>query len=161
MGEAHLFTSHSQGTAKDPLDQKTKIGYLHSITSASTQIHGSSKEEPTIFHAATKLYKQGHKHLVVVAGSDRVEDFQKNLEKYNDGKQYPHGSYKFKSIKVVSAGQRDPDAEGIEGMYSSDFASELSPIWVTRLVESLNPLTCILFCGIVSFRRRCSTPDIL
>ena len=115
-GEAHLFTSHSQGTAKDPLDQKTKIGYLHSITPASTMIHGSSKEEPTIFHAAAKLHKQGHMHLVVVAGSDRVEDFQKNLERYNDGKQYPHGSYKFKSIKVVSAGQRDPDAEGVEGM---------------------------------------------
>ena len=81
-GEAHLFASHSQGTAKDPLDQKTKIGYLHSITPASTTIHGSSKEEPTIFHAAAKLHKQGHMHLVVVAGSDRVEDFQKNLEKY-------------------------------------------------------------------------------
>lgn len=115
-GEAHLFASHSQGTAKDPLDQKTKISYLHHITPASVQVHGSSKEEPTIFHAAAKLYKQGHRHLVVVAGSDRVEDYQNNLEKYNDGKQYPHGSYKFKSIKVVSAGQRDPDSEGVEGM---------------------------------------------
>lgn len=115
-GEAHLFTSHSQGTAKDPLDQKTKIGYLHSITPASTQIHGSSKEEPTFLHAAAKLFKKGHKHLVMIAGSDRVAEYKERLEKYNDGKDYAHGSYKFKSIKVVSAGQRDPDAEGVEGM---------------------------------------------
>jgi len=115
-GEAHLFTSHSQGTAKDPLDQKTKIGYLHSIVPASMQVHGSTKEKPTFLHAAAKLYAQGHRHLVMVAGSDRVDEYRDRLEKYNDGKEHAHGKYKFKSIKVVSAGQRDPDAEGVEGM---------------------------------------------
>jgi len=54
--------------------------------------------------------------LVVVAGSDRVNEYQDLLNQYNDGKKYPHGSYKFKSIKVLSAGQRDPDAEGTAGM---------------------------------------------
>ena len=115
-GTAHIVASHSQGTAKDPLDQDTKLNYLHSIAKADTAVTGSSKASPTIFHAAAKLYKQGHKHLVVVAGSDRVNQYKQDLEKYNDGHQYPHGSYKFKSIKVVSAGQRDPDAEGVEGM---------------------------------------------
>jgi hypothetical protein len=115
-GEAHLFTSHSQGTAKDPLDQKTKIGYLHSIVPGGMQVHGSTREKPTFLHAAAKLYAQGHKHLVMVAGSDRVDEYRERLEKYNDGKEHAHGKYKFKSIKVVSAGQRDPDAEGVEGM---------------------------------------------
>jgi hypothetical protein len=115
-GEAHLFTSHSQGTAKDPLDQKTKIGYLHSIVPGGMQVHGSTKEKPTFLHAAAKLHAQGHKHLVMVAGSDRVDEYRNILEKYNDGKEHAHGKFKFKSIKVVSAGQRDPDAEGIEGM---------------------------------------------
>ena len=115
-GTAHIVASHSEGTAKNPVPQQAKIGYLHNIVKPSTELSGSSKEEPTILHAAARLHKQGHKHLVVVAGSDRVNDYQELLNQYNDGKKYPHGSYKFKSIKVLSAGQRDPDAEGAAGM---------------------------------------------
>ena len=115
-GTAHIVASHSEGTAKNPVPQQAKIGYLHNIVKPSTELSGSSKEEPTILHAAARLHKQGHKHLVVVAGSDRVNDYQELLNQYNDGKKYPHGSYKFKSIKVLSAGQRDPDAEGVAGM---------------------------------------------
>ena len=115
-GTAHIVASHSEGTAKNPVPQQAKIGYLHNIVKPSTELSGSSKEEPTILHAAARLHRQGHKHLVVVAGSDRVNDYQELLNQYNDGKKYPHGSYKFKSIKVVSAGSRDPDAEGVAGM---------------------------------------------
>ena len=115
-GTAHIVASHSEGTAKNPVPQQAKIGYLHNIVKPSTELSGSSKEEPTILHAAARLHKQGHKHLVVVAGSDRVNDYQELLNQYNDGKKYPHGKYKFKSIKVLSAGQRDPDAEGAAGM---------------------------------------------
>ena len=111
----HVFASHSQLTRKDPLPQASKIGYLNQIAHG-TEIHGSSKEQPTFLHAAAKLYSAGHKHLVMIAGSDRVQEYQEKLDKYNDGKDYPHGKFKFKSIKVVSAGQRDPDAEGVEGM---------------------------------------------
>jgi hypothetical protein len=115
-GTAHIVASHSEGTAKNPVPQQAKLGYLHNIVKPSTELTGSSKEEPTILHAAARLYRQGHKHLVMVAGSDRVNDYQDLLNQYNDGKKYPHGSYKFKSIKVLSAGQRDPDAEGVAGM---------------------------------------------
>jgi len=115
-GTAHIVASHSEGTAKNPVPQQAKLGYLHNIVKPSTELSGSSKEEPTILHAAARLHRQGHKHLVVVAGSDRVNDYQDLLNQYNDGKKYPHGSYKFKSIKVVSAGSRDPDAEGVAGM---------------------------------------------
>jgi hypothetical protein len=79
------------------------------------KVSGSSKEEPSLFHVASKLHAAGHSHLVMVAGSDRVDEYQKTLDKYN-GNPGKHGYYNFKSIKVVSAGQRDPDAEGVEGM---------------------------------------------
>jgi hypothetical protein len=111
----HIFASHSENTAKNPLPQKTKIGYLKKISYGS-DIHGATKESPTILHAASKLFAKGHKHLVIVAGEDRVPEYETLLNKYNDGKKYAHGSYKFKSIKVVSSGERDPDAEGVEGM---------------------------------------------
>jgi hypothetical protein len=111
----HIFASHSENTAKNPLPQKTKIGYLKKISHGS-EIHGATKESPTILHSVSKLFAKGHKHLVVVAGDDRVPEYEKLLNKYNDGKEYPHGKYKFKSIKVISSGERDPDAEGVEGM---------------------------------------------
>ena len=114
-GEAHVVASHSQGTMKDPLPQDKKIGYLRSIAHGQVNISGSSKQEPTIFHAASRMHDAGHSHLVIVAGSDRVEQYQRDLDRYN-GVAGKHGNYNFKSIKVVSAGQRDPDAEGVEGM---------------------------------------------
>lgn len=114
-GTPHIVASHSEGTQKDPLPQDKKVGYLKKIAGESTKVMGSSKQEPSILHAAAKLHAQGHKHLVVVAGSDRVAEYHKMLTKYNDVPS-KHGHYNFKSIKVVSAGHRDPDAEGVEGM---------------------------------------------
>ena len=111
----HIVASHSEGTAKDPLPVKAKIRYLKLVAPEGTKVSSSSKEAPTFLHTAAKLHSQGYKHLVMVAGSDRVDEYHKLLHKYNNvaGK---HGHYNFKSIKVVSAGQRDPDAEGVEGM---------------------------------------------
>ena len=54
----------------------------------------------------------------MVVGQDRLREFDVLLNKYN-GTKARHGFYKFKSIKVISAGQRDPDAEGVEGMSAS------------------------------------------
>ena len=54
----------------------------------------------------------------MVVGQDRLREFDVLLNKYN-GKKARHGFYNFESIKVVSAGQRDPDAEGVAGMSAS------------------------------------------
>jgi hypothetical protein len=112
---AHIVASHSEGTSKDPLPAKAKVGYLKHVAPEGTKVSGATKESPTFLHAASKLHSQGYKHLVMVAGSDRTAEYDKTLNKYN-GVAGKHGHYNFKSIKVVSAGQRDPDAEGVEGM---------------------------------------------
>jgi hypothetical protein len=68
---------------------------------------------------AVKLYDQGYTSVTMVAGSDRVEEFKILLNKYN-GVKGRHGFYDFKDgVKVVSAGERDPDAEGVTGMSAS------------------------------------------
>ena len=112
---AHIVASHSEGTTKDPVPSAAKVGYLKKVAPKGTKVSAATKESPSFLHTASKLYNQGNKHLIMVAGSDRVDEYHKLLHKYNDvaGK---HGHYNFKSIKVVSAGQRDPDAEGVEGM---------------------------------------------
>ena len=113
--DAHIVASHSEGTSKDPLPVKAKVGYLKHVAPEGTKVSSSSKESPTFLHAAAKIHSQGYKHLVMVAGSDRTSEYESKLKKYNNVSA-AHGHYNFKSIKVVSAGQRDPDAEGVEGM---------------------------------------------
>jgi hypothetical protein len=55
--------------------------------------------------------------IILVVGSDRVVEFKKILNNYN-GKEF-----NFDSIDVVSAGERDQDAEGIAGMSASKMRS--------------------------------------
>jgi len=59
------------------------------------------------------LEKLGYTDVIYVAGSDRVASFDKLFNDYN-GKEY-----NFDSITVINAGERDPDAEGAEGMSAS------------------------------------------
>jgi cytidyltransferase-like protein len=116
-GAKHVvMISHSQDSKKNPLSSAQKIKHLKRYA-PGVNFKASSKTHPTIFHAAEQLHKAGHDHLVVVAGSDRVKEYHDKLHQYNgkpnkDG----HVPYHFKKIEVVSAGHRDPDAEGAEGM---------------------------------------------
>lgn len=109
---AHVYASHTEGNAKNPIPQEKKIGYLKKVAHKDVNVYGSSKEKPTILHAAKDLHDHGHKHLVVVAGQDRVDHFHTLLNKYNGHKDH----YNFSSIKVVSSGDRDPDTEGTKGI---------------------------------------------
>ena len=66
-----------------------------------------------------QLSSEGYTDLIMIAGSDRVGEFQKLLDKYNGVTGKRHGEYKFDSIKVINAGERDPDATGASGMSAS------------------------------------------
>jgi len=109
-----VVLSHSQDKSKNPLPADVKVKHAqHAFP--GTNIEAASKERPTILHHAAAMASQGVKHLHVVAGSDRVEEYHKLLHKYN-GVASKHGNYKFKSIQVHSSGERDPDAEGTSGI---------------------------------------------
>jgi hypothetical protein len=113
----NVVLSHSQDAKKNPLAPAEKLKHAKRAF-PDTNITTASKEEPTILHHAAKMAKAGVQHLHVVAGSDRADDFSKLLHKYNDVPS-AHGHYSFKSIKVHSSGQRDPDSEGTTGMSAS------------------------------------------
>jgi len=119
-GKKRIYVSHSQDNKKNPLSADEKLDILHKMYPNHKQVfRKSTKEEPTIFHAAARMHREGVKHLVVVAGEDRVAEFQDKLNFYN-GKFDKNGNgFNFKSITVKSAGARDPDAEGVEGMSAS------------------------------------------
>jgi hypothetical protein len=109
--KAHIIVSHSHDNKKNPLPQNKKIGYIKKIH-PGVHVSGSSKSAPSFLHAAKKLYDAGHTHLHMVAGSDRVAEYKKTLNKYNGHPDH----HNFKSITVHSAGQRDPDSEGTSGV---------------------------------------------
>lgn len=109
-----VVVSHSQDSKKNPLSGEQKVKHLKRY-SPGTHVQSSSKEHPTILHHAAELHKKGVTHLHVVVGSDRVKEMHHILHKYN-GHEAGHGNYHFKKITVHSAGHRDPDAEGSEGM---------------------------------------------
>ena len=113
-----IFPSHTQNPKKDPLPQALKTAYMRKMFKRYARNIIVTKSRNAI-EIAVELYDQGYKNLVMVAGSDRVKVFDTMLNSYNGVEGKAHGYYKFDSIKVVNAGQRDPDAEGVEGMSAS------------------------------------------
>ena len=113
-----VFPSLSQNAKKDPLPHNLKVQYMKkAFPECASQIVNDSKIV-TALHAMSFLYDKGYTDVSMVVGSDRLEDFKSLLNKYNDTKSR-HGYYKFDSIDTISAGERDPDAEGVEGMSAS------------------------------------------
>lgn len=104
-----VYLSHSQNAKKDPLTYDQKIYFAQRSFGNIVQKSPAN----TIIKVLQELESKGYTDIVLVVGSDRVSDFDTMINKYN-GKDYT-----FNSIDVVSAGERDPDAEGVEGMSAS------------------------------------------
>ena len=113
-GKHTIVVSHSNDPEKNPLNVEQKLKHTKRFF-PNTNILAASEESPTFIHHLKKLHKQGVTHLTMVAGSDRIEEYKKLIDKYN----HPNGEFNFKNVNVVSAGERDPDAEGTEGMSAS------------------------------------------
>ena len=119
----HIVLSHSQDKAKNPLSAESKLKHAKRFF-PKTNISVSDKEHPNFLSQAAKLHKQGVTHLHMVAGSDRTGEYHKLLHKYNGT--HEGALFNFKHIKVHSAGERDPDAEGTEGMSASKMRAHAS-----------------------------------
>tara|TARA_B100000287_G_scaffold273220_1_gene257333 strand:- start:2487 stop:3785 length:1299 start_codon:yes stop_codon:yes gene_type:complete len=111
-----VFMSHSNDKKSNPLDYNTKQKWMRKFFGKKVGLVKTPAR--TIFEIVTELYNQGYREFRMVAGSDRVREFETLIKKYN-GSKGRHGYYKFDSIEIISAGQRDPDAEGVSGMSAS------------------------------------------
>ena len=112
-----IYLSRSEDPKKNPLSARQKLTYMKKMFPS----HARNIEiNPTnmVLDLATDLHKKGYTDITMVVGSDRVREFEGILKKYNDVKSR-HGYYNFDNINVVSAGERDPDAEGASGMSAS------------------------------------------
>ena len=112
-GDYLIYPSRSQDKKKNPLDPDTKISYMRQMFPAHSERIVNDNANRTIFDVLKKAHNDGYTNVRIVGGSDRVKEFEKLSNNYNGQ------LYAFDAIEVVSAGDIDPDAKGIEGMSSS------------------------------------------
>ena len=106
-----VYASASTDRRSNPLDVNTKVKFMKKMF-PQNNIKAAGRTERT-FMEVLKFYNKMYGEIIMIAGSDRVREFQALADKYN-GK-----DYNYKSIKLVSSGERDPDAEGVLGMSAS------------------------------------------
>lgn len=131
-----IYLSQSTDPSKNPLSYSDKIKHVRKMFPKHARSIIIDKNVKTAIEAITSLYNQGFHNVVMVVGQDRVREFEILLNKYN-GVKARHGFYNFKMIKVVSAGERDPDAEGVEGMSASKMRSFASNNDFTSFAQGL------------------------
>ena len=113
-----VYLSQSTDNKKNPLDYNYKVKTVRKFFPKHARSVMLDKKVKNVFDAVTKLYDEGYKNVNMIVGSDRINEFKKLLEKYN-GVKGRHGLYKFNKINVISAGDRDPDADDVSGMSAS------------------------------------------
>ena len=112
-GTYRIYPSRSEDPKKNPLDAGTKVKYMRKAYPDHANSIIDNADMRTIFDVLTSLDNDGYSSVNIVVGGDRVSEFNSLATKYNGD------LYNFENIKVVSAGDRDPDGEGVEGMSAS------------------------------------------
>jgi hypothetical protein len=105
-----IFTGQTQDKKKNPLNHTSKTKYMLKAFRGLNVVNNTSIR--TLFDALSYLDNKGFDNIIMVVGSDRVSSFKLLLKKYIK-------DYDFSTINVVSAGERDPDADGAKGMSAS------------------------------------------
>lgn len=110
-----IILSHSHDGDKNPLTAEQKLRHAQ-IAFPGAKVTTSSPESPSLMYHISDLYKKGVKNLHLVVGQDRVGEFENLINKYK-GVEGKHGYFGHDlNLNIHSAGGRDPDAEGVEGV---------------------------------------------
>ena len=108
-----IYPSRSQDPKKNPLDPDMKISFMKKMFPDYAENIVNDDEMRSIFNVLTTADEQGYRNVNIIVGSDRQAEFENLATKYNGD------LYNFENIRVISAGVRDADAEGVEGMSAS------------------------------------------
>jgi hypothetical protein len=116
-GEYIIYPSHTTDPQKNPLDSETKVLFMKKMFPDHANAIVYDPSIRTIFDALKSADAEGFSSVNIVVGGDRKSEFENLANKYNGQ------LYQFDSLNVISAGERDPDAEGVEGMSASKLRS--------------------------------------
>ena len=112
-GTLKIYPSRTQDPKKNPLDPSTKISFMRKMFPDYAEQIINDPDMKSIFDVLVNADKDGYGNVNIVVGSDRQSEFENLAQKYNGD------LYQFDLIRVISAGMRDADAEGAEGMSAS------------------------------------------
>ena len=112
-GDLKIYPSRTQDPKKNPLDPDMKISFMKKMFPDYSEDIINDSEMKSIFNVLTVAGEQGYKNVNIVVGSDRQSEFDNLAQKYNGD------LYNFEMINVISAGVRDADSSGVEGMSAS------------------------------------------
>ena len=108
-----IYPSRSQDAKKNPLDPDMKVSFMKKMFPDYAENIVNDDEMKSIFNVLTTADEGGYRNVNIIVGSDRQAEFENLATKYNGD------LYNFENIRVISAGVRDADAEGVEGMSAS------------------------------------------
>ena len=108
-----IVPSRSNDPKKNPLDADTKVAFMRGMFPQHSSRIQNDVNTRTIFDVLKKAHNDGYTNVRIVGGADRVKEFDKLANNYNGT------LYQFDNVEVLSAGDRDPDADGVEGMSAS------------------------------------------
>jgi hypothetical protein len=112
-GELKIYPSRTQDPKKNPLDADMKISFMKKMFPDYKEDIVNDEEMKSIFNVLTSAGEKGYKNVNIIVGSDRQSEFDNLAQKYNGD------LYNFDKINVISAGVRDADSSGVEGMSAS------------------------------------------
>ena len=112
-GDLKIYPSRTQDNKKNPLDPDMKVSYMRKMFPDFEEQIINDAEMRSIFDVLITAGEFGYTNVNIVVGADRQAEFENLAQKYNGE------LYDFDQIRVVSAGVRDADAEGVEGMSAS------------------------------------------
>ena len=112
-GDLKIYPSRTVDNKKNPIDPDMKVSYMRKMFPDFEEQIQNDAEMRSIFNVLTTAADEGYTGINIVVGADRLGEFESLATKYNGD------LYNFKEIKTVSAGPRDDDAEGVEGVSSS------------------------------------------
>ena len=125
-GAYRIYPSQSTDPKKNPLKFDEKVKFMRKMFPKHARSIIADKSVKTAIDVVSKLYDQGYTKVTMVVGSDRVSEFETLLNKYN-GVKARHGYFNFKDgVQIVSAGERDPDADNVSGMSASKLRAAAS-----------------------------------
>ena len=112
-GDLKIYPSRTNDPKKNPIDPDMKISYMKKMFPDYEEQIINDPEMVSIFNVLVTAAEDGYKNINIIVGADRQAEFENLANKYNGE------LYDFKEIRVISAGVRDADAEGVEGMSAS------------------------------------------
>ena len=112
-GDLKIYPSRTQDNKKNPLDPDMKVSYMRKMFPDFEEQIINDPDMRSIFDVLTAASEEGYKNINIIVGADRQAEFDNLAQKYNGE------LYDFDLIRVISAGVRDADAEGVEGMSAS------------------------------------------